>query len=218
MKKEDLKTKAGKVMVTIMAVIILLMPVVTLAGDLEPSSPPGPTMHTLEEIYNLLYEVKAQTDANAANVKQVSCEVKNYRFCDMGNGSVKDMNSGLIWLKDANAMGSANWGDAKTAAATLSDGEHGLTDGSSEGDWRLPTKEEWAAFVDTSYGNPALCNAAGDAKWTKGDAFTDVQPDFYWSSTEYDTASAWYVDLNLGYAGDSYKLNDYYVWPVRSDN
>ncbi len=63
------------------------------------------------------------------------------RFKDNCNGTVTDNLSGLIWLQNANAFGVRNWGGAKAAAATLDEGDfEWLTDGSSEGDWRLFTK------------------------------------------------------------------------------
>ncbi len=141
------------------------------------------------------------------------------RFTDMGDGTVRDNNTGLIWLKDADEMGEANWVDANAAAASLSDGEHGLSDGSSDTDWRLPTKEEWEAFVVTSYEGPALCNAAGTAQWTQGDVFIDIQSgDGYWSSTEYGTSLAWPVDMFSGIMYYYQKTGSNFIWPVRSDN
>ncbi len=158
---------------------------------------------------------------------QLECASANYRFCDMGNGTVKDMSTGLLWLKDANCVdlpgtddnGKANWEDANDAAASLDDGTCGLTDGSTIEDWRLPTKAEWEGFivVDT-YSNPVLCNAAGTAHWRDGDAFTAVQSSLYWTSTEFDTDYAWYVLMlngNVSYINKAYST---YVWPVRSDN
>ncbi len=142
------------------------------------------------------------------------------RFTDMGDGTVRDNNTGLIWLKDADEMGTGNWYDATAAAATLSDGEHGLTDGSSDGDWRLPTVWEWTDFVVIGEGySPALCNTAGTAQWTQGNAFIDVQSSDYWSSTDGGLLfEAWEVDLNDG--SDNLELKEYngkYIWPVRSD-
>ncbi len=143
------------------------------------------------------------------------------RFTDMGNGTVRDNDTGLIWLKNANAFSPANWDDAMTAAATLDEGDFAwLTDGSSEGDWRLPTKEEYELFVDNTYTNPALSNAAGDGKWSEGDAFTNVQSDYYWSSTEGVASTAYTVYLGVGYVYDDYYSTVYelFMWPVRSDN
>ena len=61
----------------------------------------------------------------------------------MGDGTIRDNDSGLIWLKDASCpdlagtdpSGMANWETAMAAAAALSgDGTCGLTDGSEAGD------------------------------------------------------------------------------------
>ncbi len=124
-------------------------------------------------------------------------------------------------MKDANAFGYENWNNAMTAAATLDAGDFAwLTDGSSEGEWRLPTMGEWEAFVDTTYTNPALSNAAGDGKWSDGDVFNNVQTmEGYWSSTGSGTSSAWYVSMSNGnpYIGDKDERL-LVVWPVRSDN
>jgi len=142
------------------------------------------------------------------------------RFNDLGNGTVQDSTTGLIWLKDANCLGRMVFDAANTAAASLASGQCDLTDGSTAGDWRLPTNEEWQAFINTNYTKPALSNAAGTNKWSQGDAFDNVQNYGYWSSTTNvgTTNVAWYMgmsDGNVGYASKSYKD---YVWPVRDGN
>jgi hypothetical protein len=149
------------------------------------------------------------------------------RFTDMGNGTIRDNVLGLIWLKDASCdnlphteHGIANWEEAIVAAAVLTSGTCGLSDGSAAGDWRLPTKTEWEKFVSTDYINPALVNTVGDAQWSEGDPFTGVLSDAYWSSTEqeYETY-AYYADMANGwmYYNDE-RMTTYRVWPVRSDN
>ena len=144
----------------------------------------------------------------------------NPRFTDKGNGTVTDNLTGLIWLKNANCFGTKNWDQAMDKAAALHTGECGLTDGSSEGDWRLPTKEEWEAFVDMNYFYPALSNAAGTGKWSEGDAFNNVQSGYYWSSTAYGTYTdhAWFLNIAYGYVYDPSKSDSFYVWPVRGGN
>jgi hypothetical protein len=54
MEKAAKKTKAVSVTITMLAAaVLLLMPVVTLAGDLEPTGPPSSgTMHSLEDIHS----------------------------------------------------------------------------------------------------------------------------------------------------------------------
>ena len=144
----------------------------------------------------------------------------NPRFTDNGNGTVTDNRTGLIWLKNANCFGTNNWHEAVDKAAALHSGECGLADGSNKGDWRLPTEEEWAAFVDRNYFNPALSNAAGTGQWSEGDPFNNVQCGFYWSSTTYEayTDNAWFMNIAHGYVYDPSKSNSFYVWPVRDGN
>lgn len=74
--------------------------------------------------------------------------------------------------------------------------------------WRLPTIEELASLVDTSQSNPAL---------PAGHPFTNVQSNFYWSSTTYasSTSVAWGVDFYSGSVSLSVKGSGYYVWCVR---
>jgi hypothetical protein len=152
------------------------------------------------------------------------CDVTDHRFTDMGDGTVRDNDSGLIWLKDANcselsgtdSSGMADWTTAnEVAAVSLSHGICGLTDGSSEGEWRLPTKEEWQAFVDKNYESPALSNAAGNGQWTEADLFYGVQSDGYWSSTAFWAPTAWYASMTDGNVISVNMASDGYVWPVR---
>jgi hypothetical protein len=146
------------------------------------------------------------------------------RFTDVGDGTIRDNDSGLIWLKDASCdnlphtdHGIANWEYAIVAAVELTSGTCGLTDGSEEGDWRLPTKAEWAAFMSAVYWNPALVNTRGDAQWSEGDAFTGDPSQGYWSITEYESSSAWYADMTNGQMNiQSQLLSLMNVWPVRS--
>ena len=105
------------------------------------------------------------------------------RFTDMGDGTIRDDQTGLIWLKDASCSdlygtdsnGKANWSDAKSAAAALAGGTCGLPDGSAAEDWRLPTEAELLAFMSTDYKDPAVVNTVGNAQWSEGDATRQAQ-------------------------------------------
>lgn len=142
------------------------------------------------------------------------------RFTDMSDGTIRDNDTGLLWLKNANCFGFMDWLNAMDAAAALADGQCGLTDGSEAGHWRLPTKEEWEAFYSTLYDNPALVDTQGDARWSEGDAFTTVQSARHWSSTEYanDTYYAWLACMSSGTMGLDNKDLSFSAWPVRSGN
>jgi hypothetical protein len=100
-----------------------------------------------------------------------------------------------------------------------------LSDGSSAGDWRLPTKTELMAMVASArkqwFKSPALTNRAGTGKWTEGDPFANVQSNVYWSGSTFSSNGAgawgaWYVQLFDGLVYYSNKSNYYYVWPVRA--
>ncbi|MDY6989816.1 MAG: DUF1566 domain-containing protein [Thermodesulfobacteriota bacterium] len=146
------------------------------------------------------------------------------RWCDNGDGTVTDLlgydgkGKCLVWLKDA------SWGEdysfwvntqegtnAHDRAAELNHGVGGLSDGSVEGDWRLPTKIEL-------YG---LANGTEAVRWDEMRAFTGVENYDYWSSSTVagDPSYAWSVYMYNGVAYNGYaKSIPYYVWPVRGGN
>lgn len=114
----------------------------------------------------------------------------NPRFADNGNGTVTDNLTGLVWLKNANCFGDRTWADALSDARGLADGQCGLSDGSSAGQWRLPNRKELFSLID--YG----------AIWPKlpaGHPFDNVQTGYQkgpWTSTTYNpvsTGSSWIV-------------------------
>jgi len=199
----------------------------------EPSAGPGSTGRTTDDIMGLItsrapvaktgagdlsdYTEVAGEDGHASMRKGVARP--SPRFTDNGDGTVTDNLTSLIWLKDAHAFGSRAWSDALNDCATLNSGEHGLTDGSSEGDWRLPNVKELQSLVDYGLYGPALSDTAGTGQWSTGDPFNNVQSldYFYWSSTTYApfTVVAWGVYLDDGYVGIDYKTSMSYVWPVR---
>jgi hypothetical protein len=165
------------------------------------------------------------------------------RYDDNGDGTISDCRTGLIWLKDANCTatsggitknspppgsttaGSLTWNDAITWTAGLGNNICGLSDGSSAGDWRMPTKTEWMAMVVNAkkqgFTFPALTNSAGTVQWVASDPFDNVQSDNYWSSSAFNYNSfnlIWFVNLSYGYVNTyvAHNATYYYVWPVRS--
>jgi hypothetical protein len=156
----------------------------------------------------------------------------NGRYEDNNDGTVTDCRTGLIWLKNANCLetsggivksgGTLTWPYAVTWTAALRNGTCGLSDGSTDGDWRMPTRTEWMAMVTSAnkqgFTNPSLTNRAGTGKWSPADPFDNVQSNFYWSSrtragyTDYD----WAVNMDGGYTSANYMSYSSYVWPVRS--
>lgn len=133
----------------------------------------------------------------------------NPRFTDNSDGTVTDNLTGLIWLKDANCFALAAWATALTDANTLNSGECSLSDGSAQGDWRLPNLRELQSLVDYGRSSPALPN---------GHPFTNVNHFHYWSSSTFvnDTSTAWSTYMDDGDVQlFSKTLSFYHVWPVR---
>jgi len=153
------------------------------------------------------------------------------RFTDNSNGTVTDNLTGLIWLTNANCANDLrDWATALTDVASLnSSGSMNSNDcgdisngGSHQTDWRLPNRRELSSLTNDAYGFPGLSDAAGTGHFTDGDPFTNVQSNFYWTSTTFAAgsggttpASAWFVNLTDGTMTQVLKTDLLYVWPVR---
>lgn len=139
--------------------------------------------------------------------QQVSSPLKPL-FTDHGNGSVTDNRTGLTWLKDANCFGKMDWATATEKVRHLASGTCGLSDDSTAGDWRLPSREALIGLVDTTQQDPAL---------PADHPFVNVLHGTYWSETsrENDTVHAWVMHLRRGRLNYNGKSGRYGVWPVR---
>lgn len=215
------------------------------AGSLEPTAPPGPTMKTLQEVYDKLMEIDGkvssclearvpktgQTATHATGDDgdlQKGAALPRPRFKDNNDGTVTDNLTGLIWLKNANAAGPKNWADAIAYCNALAAPAAGLTDGSKAGDWRLPNLFELESLRNMAYANPCISNTAGTAQWTAGDPFDNVlgvvdeTPVLYWSSTTYfgSPTVAYCISWAFVITGFAEKTKGdiFYVWPVRGGN
>ncbi len=135
------------------------------------------------------------------------------RWCDNEDGTVTDMTTGLVWLKNANWVGEKVWmdmdryDDAQAYTGVLQDGLAGLNDKSVAGEWRLPTKVE---LVGITQGHEAILSSR--PIW-----FTGVQSGNYWSSTTNHIAIeyAWHVNMESGDVYYTWKRYSNYMWPVR---
>jgi hypothetical protein len=167
------------------------------------------------------------TECPDKTIKYIICEgllSSGGRWCDNADGTVTDMTTGLVWLKNASWGGLKAWrcedgaycvdpyDDAHTRAGILKDGMAGagLSDGSLEGDWRLPTRSELVRIIQGAEAVDAYT-----PHW-----FTGVQAGSYWSSTTYAyyTEVAWGVAMDVSLVIYHLKAGPYYVWPVRGDN
>jgi hypothetical protein len=157
------------------------------------------------------------------------CLAVDYRYVDLGDGTVLDCNTEKIWLKDAACLGTGTWGTS-SEGGTVQKNVADLNGGTEWGckdyiagtytDWEVPAMADlcglWdgsctgtscctasQGIVDTSFSSPAVTNAAGDGPWMEEDAF--VRPLF-----------AWALNFANGNVYERVNGNTYYVMPVRS--
>jgi hypothetical protein len=172
--------------------------------------------------------VLADSRAVAMQTADLTCKTISDRFVDCSNGTVTDNESGLIWTKNASCWGINayfTWDEASIEILNLADGFCGLTDGSSPGEWRLPTKAEWermvAAAVALGNCDPTITNDAGtDCFDTGPSSFTNIigfEFGFYWSATtdSATTANAFRMNMINGEMVSTAKTGLVLAWAVR---
>jgi hypothetical protein len=136
------------------------------------------------------------------------------RFVDNGDGTVTDNLTGLIWLKDANCLGAAYWEDAMDNVANFNvdPTAYMCVDYDSDshpGDWRAPNINEIESLINAQVDD--------NAAWLTSQAFVNVTPDQYWSSsTPSYTYRRWTIDMEDGKPARGYgTLWHFRMWPVR---
>ena len=122
---------------------------------------------------------------------------------EIRKGTVLDLLTGLVWLRDANHAGfPVTWDGALEHAAALSETGH-----AGRADWRLPNRRELRSLISHQDRKPAL---------PKGHPFRNVFLGWYWTSTSYagNRAYAWYVHTEGGRMFFGHKQQSFLVWPV----
>jgi hypothetical protein len=129
------------------------------------------------------------------------------RFLDKGDGTIVDLLTGLMWVKEPHSVSnnaiSMTWTDAVIFCNELEFAGHN--------DWVLPSRKELISLLDYEKKNPALPDDS---------PFIGLAPQGsgYWTGTSYALNSdyAWRVYLSVGLVASGGKVGTYYVWPVRS--
>ena len=161
-------------------------------------------------------------------------------YVSCANGTVTDNRTGLIWLANASCFDQLSWQEAMTVVSGLGDlpgpacvgmdpdaCDCGLSDGSSPGEWRLPTMAELEAVIvhasDVDACQPRVLNDVGNGCWEQGCfgngscSFYDVQAALYWtaSSCPARPGEAWIGDLFTGLSYPLPSTQVAFIWPVR---
>ncbi len=145
---------------------VMLLPVLSNAGSLEPSAAPGPTMKSLDDIYSKVNAFVSRT---------------RFQIVLANDVSVLDNNTGLVWER-ATDPAQRNWNDANTYCSNLILG--------GKDDWHLPTKDELLSLADTTRSNPALpfghpFNYVHSSHYWSSTTYTDY-PNYAWSVNFYN--------------------------------
>lgn len=152
---------------------------------------------------------------------QMGVGLPNPRWLDNGNGTVTDIMTGLIWLKQADCINQP-WAAALTAVSQLASGQCGLTDGSVAGAWRMPNRNEMQSTADrmqtnaSQYFNYAILNL-NDTVYQPAIFTNFMATQYYWTSTTNaaNTSEAWAVySCDYGVYDES-KANAGYALAVR---
>ena len=221
--------------------IVLCLPGLIYAGDLEPSAPPGPTMHTLDEIYNGIVNnynaIMSQCGSGGCDGAPV--EKTGQTDCwDTSGTSIPCADTG----QDGDLQKGVAWPDPRftdNADGTVTDNLTGLI-------WLKNAscfgQKNWStALTDCNSLANGACSltdgsVAGDWRLPNlfeleslrdmsnynpalpsGHPFTSVVSGFYWSGTTNadDTNVAWDVNLYNGSMSSGGKADNLYAWPVR---
>jgi len=167
----------------------------------------------------------AKADTKASDVG-TSC-----RYIDNGDGTVSDLNTGLVW-EQKTASGTHNvstlytWtSGSATPDGTAFTGLLGTLNGGTSNngtavvtpcftghcDWRLPTIQELKGIVDLT------ATGCGAGSPCINPAFGSTQAGFYWSATTHtsNSSSVWSVNFNDGSVNIDFKPNIDYARAVR---
>lgn len=133
--------------------------------------------------------------------------------CTSGQEVENDNLTGLMWVQNPSTT-TYKWQDTTVTPNTYP-AQAAIDAMNASGycgynDWRLPNVNELASVVNQGAEDPSA--------WLNGNGFSNVQANFYWSSTTYasTTANAWYVSISDGTAyALGTKNTSRYVWPVR---
>jgi len=168
MSKERRSILTGKLIVVL--AVMLFLPGMLRAGDLDPSGPPAPTMKTLDQI-----------------PPTWSHKINQGRFVETFVGTaVLDKETGLVWERYPTAS-TMTWLEANSRCITLNKG--------GRKGWHLPTVQQLASLIEPLNNNPALPNdhpfqsMVFDRYWTSTSIYS---PDIKWTVSLYDGNISFY--------------------------
>jgi hypothetical protein len=176
----------------------------TAQNKLEPTGPPAPTMKRLDEIPPTWSQrLPADDSADPCNSSRFKCVLPTF---DSPTGSaVLDMETGLVWERSPESFlfqtPPVSWEDALYYCYNSHQGRRR--------GWRLPTIEELSSLIDP--------DASGTPRLPPNHPFSNVQNNYYWSSTTAPELEIYAYMLNVGisHLAKGEKDTTRFFWCVR---
>lgn len=182
----------------------------------------GPAGGTLKTGQTTCYDADAQIDCAGTGQDGELQKGVARSFTDNGDGTVTDNVTGLMWekLSDDDTIHdkdtSYTWVNAFASKITTLNSESFA----GYDDWRVPNRFELETLLSLASGNLATYSAfdTGCVAMCTVTACSCTQPDYYWSSStsQYQSAEAWYVDFDVGGTNVRLKTSNYFVRAVRA--
>ena len=178
--------------VILAVVLTMFVPVLSIAGSLDPSVAPAPTMKTLDDVTPIWSQTLSCNSAQ-------DCQ----RFKIVNGNAVLDRETGLIWAKSP-----INSDRVWTAA--ISNCQAAII-GFREG-WRLPTIEELMSLADPY-------SLSNELTLSNGNPFVDASSSYYWSASTDAADSTRALGFSFGSGPGRVisfpKTENHYTWCVR---
>ncbi len=135
------------------------------------------------------------------------------RFTDNGDGTVTDLLTGLMWLKDAGCVESVDFQTAMNSISSLNSGGNNCGGGytATHTDWVMPNINELRSLINAGA-------QTSIASWLNTQGFSVAEPaSFYWSSSTTSSNRTFLVSMVDGSTGNYGRTSAAPIWPVRTD-
>jgi len=134
-------------------------------------------------VITLLLSGNGLATATCIDPSQMPSSTPDERFDDLGNGTIRDKLTGLLWKKCVQGLSGS---DCTTGEVIRKSWKDALQEASSESfaghnDWRLPNKNELFSIVESRCAGPSI----------NENIFPNVGSVYHWTSTpvyDHDTA------------------------------
>lgn len=143
-------------------------------------------------------------------------------YVDNGDGTITDVNTGLMWEKlsdDASIHDKDNtftWANTFAVKMAVLNAGGGFA---GHNDWRVPNKKELESILNAEVHNPAVSGVFNTGCVPAATVLTGscTRSSYHWSSSTYayDPTRAWRVGFDFGAVGAGFKADALYVRAVR---